>query len=367
MYGREATARCRKGVMLKRRIRFVLTVVIGLVCLTLVHTPLVRAEEPRTDWKAGLASVVITPEEPMWMAGYAARNKPSEGKVHELRAKALALEDARGTRLVIVAADILGIPRALRDSLEKECSERYGLRPESLLLNASHTHCGPEVNDLMAFVWCVPEERIQQIREYVKVLRQKLLGVVGEAIESLAPARLAYTHARAGFAMNRRMITDRGFIISPNPDGLIDHDVPILRVESPDGKLRAVLFGYACHCTTLSFYQFCGDYAGFAQLYLEEAHPGTMALFMAGCGGDQNPYPRRTLAQAEQHGRALSNGVEAALLSPPRPVGGPLRVILDEVTLPFAEPPTPEQLKERLKSSNQYERRHAEAMLKELE
>lgn len=367
MRGKTVSISCRKAEVLKQRLRFHLAVATVLACLTAVHLPLVRAEEPRTEWKAGLASVVITPEEPMWMAGYASRNKPSEGKVHELRAKALALEDAGGTRLVIVAADILGIPRGLRNLLEKECGQHYELPPEGLLLNASHTHCGPEMNELMAFVWGVPEQRIQQTRQYVNSLRQKLLRVISEAIENLAPATLAYTHARAGFAMNRRMMTDRGFIISPNPDGLVDQDVPILRVESPDGKLQAVLFGYACHCTTLSFYQLCGDYAGFAQQYLEEAHPGTMALFMAGCGGDQNPYPRRTLAHAEQHGRALSNGVESALLSPPRPIGGPLRLALDEVALPFADLPTAEQLKERLKSSNQYERRHAEALLKELE
>ena len=42
-------------------------------------------------WKAGVATVVITPERSMWMAGYAARNKPSEGKIHDLHAKALAL------------------------------------------------------------------------------------------------------------------------------------------------------------------------------------------------------------------------------------------------------------------------------------
>ncbi len=50
--------------------------------------------KPETEWKAGVASVVITPEEPMWMAGYASRDKPSEGKTHDLFAKALALEDS---------------------------------------------------------------------------------------------------------------------------------------------------------------------------------------------------------------------------------------------------------------------------------
>jgi len=215
MRGQAVTISCPKTVMLKQRLRFFFVVIVGLACLTAVQLHVVRAEDPRTDWKAGVASVVITPEQSMWMAGYAARTKPSEGKVHDLRAKALALEDARGTRLVIVAVDILGIPRALRDRLEKESGQRYGLPPEGLLLNASHTHCGPEVNELMAVVWGVPTERVRQSQEYVKALQQKLLRLVGEAIDSLGSSRLAYTHARAGFAMNRRLKTDGGFVIRP--------------------------------------------------------------------------------------------------------------------------------------------------------
>ena len=95
----------------------------------------------------------------------------------------------------------------------------------------------------------------------------------------------------------------------------MDHDVPVLRVDTPEGKLRAVLFGYACHNTTLSFYKFCGDYAGFAQHYLEAAHPDVTALFLLGCGGDQNPYPRRTLELAQQHGRSLAIFLTEGILS----------------------------------------------------
>jgi hypothetical protein len=111
--------------------------------------------------------------------------------------------------------------------------------------------------------------------------------------------------------MNRRSQTAQGYTIFSNADGPVDHDVPVLLVTAPDGKkMRAILFGYACHNTTLDFYQFCGDYAGFAQEYIEETHPGTVALFMIGCGADQNPTPRRTLEWAKQHGRAVANGVE---------------------------------------------------------
>lgn len=331
-------------------------------------------------WKAGVATTVITPAQSMWMSGYAARTKPSEGKVHDLRAKALALEacpersrgDAQGTRLVIVAVDLLGIPRPLRDWLEKQVNQRYKLPAEGLLLNASHTHCGPVIKERKDSIYGdnfygLSPQQIKQSWQYVETLQQKLLQLIGQAIENLAPARLAYTHARAGFAMNRRLKTERGYRISPNPDGPVDHDVPVLRIDNPQGKLQAVVFGYACHNTTLSFYKFCGDYAGFAQLYLEEAHPEVTAFFIQGCGGDQNPYPRRTLALAQQHGRALANGVEAALLSKATPIHGPIRAALDAVILDFAEPPGRQQLAQQAQSSNKYERRHAEVLLKELE
>ena len=81
-----------------------------LVLLTCQLLPsLTQAEE--TSWQAGVATVVITPKESMWMAGYAARDKPSEGQVHDLYAKALAVEDVAGMRLVVVTTDLIGIPR----------------------------------------------------------------------------------------------------------------------------------------------------------------------------------------------------------------------------------------------------------------
>ncbi len=320
-----------------------------------------------STWKAGVASVAITPDESMWMAGYAARTKPSEGKIHDLYAKALAVEDASGTRLIIVTTDLIGIPRGLRDWFEAEVSDKYGLAPSSLMLNASHTHCGPELRVSKASVYGLEPDRVRQSQAYVEVLKQKLSALVGQAIEEMAPARLGYTHGRAGFAMNRRRPTETEPRNAPYPDGPVDHDVPVLRVESPRGELRALMFGYACHNTTLGFQQFCGDYAGFAQHYLEEAHPNVTAMFVTGCGADQNPQPRRTLELAQQHGRALANGVEAALLSPPKPIKGSLAVAIEEVSLEFAEPPGKGELERQTKSSNKYERRHAEALLRQLE
>ena len=319
-------------------------------------------------WKAGLATVVITPEQSMWMAGYAARTKPSEGKVHDLYGKALALEDAEGTRLVILTAELIGIPREIRDWMEREVGERYGLPPDGLLINVSHTHCGPELRAWRASqTWDLPDEQIDASRRYADDLRIKLVEVVGKALDSLAPAKLSYTHARAGFAMNRRFHTGQRWVIRPNPDGPVDHDVPVLRVTDAKDRVQAIVFGYACHNTTLSFYDFCGDYSGFAQRYIEEAQPGAEAIFMAGCGGDQNPTPRRTLEWAQRHGRALANAVEAALEAQPQEVSGPLGLALDEAMLELAEPPSLGELRKQAESGNKYESRHAKEVLDEIE
>jgi hypothetical protein len=209
---------------------------------------------------------------------------------------------------------------------------------------------------------------IERADRYVQETSSTIVSAIGEALTRLKPARLSYTHARCGFAMNRRRVTEEGVRGGPNPEGPVDHSVPVLRVDSIDEKnLRAVVFGYACHCTVLGTYDLNGDYAGWTQYFLEEAHPDTVALFMAGCGADQNPYPRRTPELAKQHGRSLANSVEAALMAKGTPLRGPLRAAIETVTLTLAKGPTREELRELAKSKNIYQRRYAERLLRQLD
>src|SRR5262245_52077382 len=105
-----------------------------------------KPAEKKLPWKAGAASAVITPKENLWMAGYSARKKPADGTAQDLFAKALALEDAAGHRLVIVTMDFISVGRTLRNAVATRCQSDYRLPPEFLMMNASHTHCGPDLN-----------------------------------------------------------------------------------------------------------------------------------------------------------------------------------------------------------------------------
>jgi hypothetical protein len=119
-----------------------------------------------------------------------------------------------------------------------------------------------------------------------------------------------------------------------------DRSVPVLRVDSPDGKLRAVVFGAATHNTTLrpDCYEICGDYAGFAQANLQEKHPGVQAMFVLGLAGDSDPYPHGTMDLARKHGLELSQEVERVLAGKLEPVRGPLKLGFGLATLPMQAP-----------------------------
>jgi len=319
------------------------------------------------QWKAAAASVAITPEEPIWMGGYAARKKPSEGATHDLFAKTLIIQDGSGNRIVIVTTDLLGITPELRSRVGTYV-QQLGIAPESLLINASHTHCGPELRVDRIERFGIDSQYAARTKQYVDQTATKIGELIESTLTRLEPAELKYSFARAGFAMNRRLPTDNGFINSPNPAGPVDHTVPVLRIVAENDEVLGILFTYACHATTLSFQQLCGDYPGFAQQYVEDAHPGAVALFLNGCSADQNPYPRGNLELAKQHGRALANAVETALQTKlTHDISGPLSVALDTATLQFQGPPSRNELEKVAGSSDRYDRLHATALLDEYE
>ncbi|HOA53664.1 MAG TPA: hypothetical protein PKI05_15530, partial [Thermogutta sp.] len=153
------------------------------------------------------------------------------------------------------------------------------------------------------------------------------------------------------FPMNRREFTETGVRLGVNPRGYADRSVPVLKITDEKDQLRAVLFGCACHNTTLTgqHYVISGDYAGFAKAFIEEKLPGVMALFMIGCGGDANPYPRGEIEHAKQHGQELGTEVCRVVGEKLSPVSGPLKTALAEVELPLLPPPDREKLESMAK------------------
>lgn len=299
------------------------------------------------SWKAGTARANITPEQPLWMAGYASRTRPAEGKEMDLWIKVLALEDARGHRAIVLSGDLLGFPQAMYQRTCAALKERFALEPDQVLLAVSHTHCSPVLRGALYDIYPLDQAQMELIGKYSADLEAKMVESVGKAIADLAPARLTAGQGTTGFSVNRRN--------NPEPDvprriaagtlkGPVDHAVPVLAVYTPDGGLKAVLFGYACHNTVMDYYRWSGDYAGFAQRAIERSHPEATAMFFIGCGADQNALPRRRLELAERYGNMLAAAVEEALLAPPRTLAPELQTAMEMVTLNLGPAPTEAEL-----------------------
>lgn len=345
------------------RIRLRLTLIL-LVCLA--ACALTAAE---LTWKAGVARTVITPENAQWMAGFGDRTQPADGRAMELWVKALALEDAAGHRAVILTSDLLGFPQNMHRRICAALKAQYGLAPDQVLLSATHTHCGPVLRDALYDIYPLDDAQRALIEAYSTKLEGQVIETIGRALADLAPATLAAGQGKSGFAVNRRNN------LEPNVPKLIadgalkppvDHAVPVLAVHLPDGKLKAILCGYACHNTSLHLQQWSGDYSGFAQLALERSHPGAQAMFFMGCGGDQNALPRREDRLAERYGHMLAAAVEEVLLAPPTRCSPRLTTRMEMVMLRLGGAPTEAELEHLKNDPSAITRRWAARLLGDL-
>ena len=333
--------------------------IILLLCLAL---PLSAA-----TWKAGTAKADITPKKPIWMAGYGGRTKPSEGTLHPLWAKALALEDAKGNRAVIISTDTLGMTASIYANLKARLAKEHKLQPEQIMLNASHTHTGPVLRGGLYDIYPLNAAHIKRIEEYSARMENEIVRITGEALKNLEPVTLKHGIGITRFGVNRREnkpYSDVPKLIAAQAlKGPIDHDVPVLAVYK-GLELKAVVFGYACHSTTLGIQKFSGDYSGFTQIALEKSHPGALALFSAGCGADINPLPRRVVHLAERYGLMLAATVEETLLQKMQPLEPKLTTRIKTIPLEYGALPEPAALAAAAKNQTNYRGRWAARMLK---
>jgi hypothetical protein len=317
----------------------------------------------------GVGRADITPMDPIWLVGYASRKKPSEGVDQPLLAKSLTIQHGQAPPVVLITADLIGFPRSLAEAIAARIEKKHQIPRANILLVASHTHTGPLLaGNLTGMIDLTSKDR-EIVESYTRQLPDKILGAVDEAMKSRRPARLVFGKGRATFAVNRRVFRSGGVNFGVNPDGPVDHEVLALRAESADGDVRAVVFGYACHCTTLGgdYYRIGGDWAGFAQEYLERTYPGATALFVTGCGGDANPEPRGKLAYARQHGLEMAGAVSQALRGARLIGSGPVRTAFDRVELPLSPLPSREEFSKRSEAKDVFVQRHARRFLQMLD
>ena len=301
-------------------------------------------------YRAGTAVRDITPPLGYRLQGHDARKGLSE-KVHDpLQLKALSLGDGV-RRVFVVTSDLVYFPPAFAAAVRQDVRRDLGILPEQVLLTAAHVHTGP-----FMFI-AKPEDKRHLLPGYMNELRRKIVDVLREAAEREEPVSLLWGQAEADIGvMNRRLVTPYGVEMRPNPAGPVDRDVLALAARGPDGRLRAILFNYACHPTTVAtdIAQVSADFPGAAQRALEARFPGATALFVNGCCGDVRPnlvvadrFRGGSFEDVDRMGNALAGAVSTALERAEPVAEGAVEGRLETVNLPLDPdllPDTPDRL-----------------------
>lgn len=289
------------------------------------------------DVAVGVARVDVSPSGPIRLHGYLARSAESTAVAHPIFAKALAIGSDEQGPAVLISVDSLGVSAEIVDEVASRLEKKAGIPRERVALGASHTHSAPLLTGVAPNIFGKPIAADEQgrIDAYTRDFTDKLERACLDALADRKPAKLSWSQGRVGFAANRR-----------TPGGPVDHSLPVLKVESPDGQVRAVVTNYACHCTTIdpAENKVDGDWAGAAQRGIEADNPGCIALTVVGCGADSNPQPRRNSADAEAHGRALADEVARLMRGPWTPLDGPVSAAMERFELPYDTLPTKAEL-----------------------
>jgi hypothetical protein len=289
--------------------------------------------------KAGITTIDITPPIGATLQGYGSRDHGAEGIHDSLYAQALVLDDG-ACRIAIVACDLIGLEKHQTDEARRIAAELSDIDPKHVMFCCSHTHGGPAMNTA-GYVVGEPYTIETTIR--------KLAGAVACSANNLRHVRIGTGRGKVRIGVNRREMRAGRIVLGENYAGLIDPEVIVTRIDAEHGEPLAALFNYACHGTTLGGdnYLITADFVGYARTALEGLIPGgtVTTMFVNGCAGDINPFPRGSFEEARKRGAAL--GAEAAKVwqnigTAPEAV---LRSASGTIGLPVSPPPPLAQLK----------------------
>lgn len=311
---------------LQQKFHLLLAISIVYITLTQLYLPakfgFSSRNASRNDlWLITVAKVDITPTERIWQGGFISRNRtvdstqPLDASA-PLYARAICIrsDDVQRAPLLLMTLDVIGIDRALSDRIYAAAYKEHGLTAAQLRLVVTHTHSGPVVCSNLFPIVSVDDVEMGKIHRYCQQLFVNVLKCIEQVFseKSPVPAHARFAETSAALAVNRRQIEEASF--DGKNRGTVDDRVPVLWFQDMHGVLVAGLYGYAAHATVLtSTYQYSPDYPGMTTSILEDFFTDSFWMFVSGCGGDINIYPRGTPSLLINHATTLRNRVIEAI------------------------------------------------------
>ncbi|NQX64228.1 neutral/alkaline non-lysosomal ceramidase N-terminal domain-containing protein [Paenibacillus qinlingensis] len=306
--------------------------------------------------KFSLTTAEITPQGPIFLAGFGDRTHKSEGVHEPLFAKAALIQ--ANTTLLIITLDVVGSDRSFIVGIKNILEEKFGLKHEEVLINFSHTHHSVALTGaderLRVGLFSIGKDFSEDVSFY-GYIRDTLVSIVDECFSQLEEGTLLLGRGTSDFAISRRKLTADGVKWAPYPEAEIDKDLIVLKLVDQENEVRGILYNYGCHPTSMSSdnYMISNDFPGTTSRYLEETYPGVTALFLQGCAGELKPiksadgdiFKSCSLTEMEEAGRDLAKDIISILEEQPfTPIRCSFRTILvdpllymEQTGIPFYE------------------------------
>jgi len=229
--------------------------------------------------KAGAAKAVITPPVNNRLAGYRGRTGKSIGILDDLFARALVLDNGENSTALAVC-DLIGVWKDMVSEVRKNVSESTNIPFENVTVTAIHTHTGPD-SHLTGADWMSSVSKI-------------VSGTIIAAWNKLKEARIGLGRGESEVGVNRRNPRSPSgpYQLYSWPEGPMDKEVQVLRVEDKNGNLISAIINYQCHPVAMGprMLQISRDFVGYALDVIEEVKgSGVIPIFLQGTCGNINP------------------------------------------------------------------------------
>jgi hypothetical protein len=284
--------------------------------------------------KLGTAKLVINPQVPVRMVGYATRTGPYDDVWQDIHTRVYSLRQD-DTHILLVYADILWWNSSFVADARPRLSAAFGISEEQVLFVASHNHSGPGTGDTFTPLLETVDPN------YAAYLYGRVEEASRMAVENEEKVTVTLHKDSCHLNVYRRVMTENGIAMWPNYNVPADDHLTVLRFAREDGSPKGLLLHYPCHANLSNGNALHPDYPGVAMDMLDEEIPGCTAMFFQGCTGDLRPnsvlgelFVPQSFEGVKNFANQFKKHCLAALAQPGETVEGKLQVKRNDVVLP---------------------------------
>jgi hypothetical protein len=302
-------------------------------------------------YRAAFSEVDITPlvseDQPIFLQGMAGPARRAASVSVPLKMQLLLIEDEHFTKILLVTADLFGFGKEMVDRV-RQMAEPWGIQPEGILLNASHTHYAPGTVSHIS----------SELGPYYAQYANAICDTIGQGLDvlydRLEECEIGVGHADLRIGLNRRLPEKGSILFAPNEKGFYDSFTPFLCIKFKRSEKTVVLVNHGCHPTGLgNLPLISADFVGYMRDALRQSSDADGVMFLQGAAGsskeagfcnDGHPRFATSLDDAKRNGTYMAEKIASALRSPLLPVSGPIFCTSESAPLPIKPPPTKETL-----------------------